>query len=153
MAKINCQYSQYKKVGLEQSLTCSLTGKYCTKQRYCPTQRRLVNTDDWQTCTQLKKEELQMANKKNTKKANVTKTVPVEETVETKVVEESIIETEEKVSAIEVEKEPKVVEIKEDFTKYEIILATPSYYIINRDGKNITIKEINNYKKGDIVTL
>ena len=94
-----------------------------------------------------------MANKKNTKRANVIKTVPVEETVETKVVEESIIETEEKVSAIEVEKEPEVVEIKEDFTKYEIILATPSYYIVNRDGKNITIKKINNYKKGDIVTL
>ncbi len=92
-----------------------------------------------------------MANKKNTKKANVNveKTVPVEETVETKIVEESIIDTEEEVSAIEVE----AVEVKEDSTKYEIILATPSYYIINKDGKNITIKEINNYKKGDIVTL
>lgn len=149
MAKIDCQYSQYKKVGLEQSLTCSLTGKYCTKQRYCPTQRRLVNTDDWKTCTQLQKEELQMANKKNTRKANV-KEKTIEKIVETETVEEPIIETEE-VPAIEVE-EPKVEEIK-GTTEYEIILARPTYYVINKNGQNITIKEINNYKKGDKVTL
>lgn len=150
MAKKNCQYSQYKKIGLEQSLTCSLTDKYCTKQRYCPTQRRLVNTDDWQTCTQLKREELQMANKKNTKKANVKeKAIETQKVVEIEVVEEPIIETE-TVSAIEVE-EPKVE--KKDTIEYEIILARPTYYIINRNGQNVTIKEINNYKKGDKVTL
>lgn len=150
MAKEECPYSIFKKSGLEQSLICSLTDKYCTKQRYCPTQRRLVNTDDWQTCTQLKREELQMANKKNAKKANVKeKAIEAQKVVEIEVVEEPIIETE-TVSVIEVE-EPKVE--KKDTTEYEIILARPTYYIINRNGQNVTIKEINNYKKGDKVTL
>lgn len=126
MAKTNCQYSQYNKVGLEQSMICSLTGKYCIKQRYCPTERRLVSTDDWQTCTRLKKEELQMANKKNTKKADIKKIVPVEEDANKKLV-----------GTIE----------------YEVILATPSYYVVNKDGINITINEINNYKRGDKVNL
>lgn len=157
MSTINCQYSQLKKSGLEQSLICSLTGKYCTKQRYCPTQRRLVNTDDWQTCAQLQKEDLNMANKRNyKKKVEEVKTEEVEniELVETEeLVEEPVptIETEEVI--ISNEEEPKVEEENEKVidTKYEVILATPTYYIINKNGKNITIKEINNYKKGDIV--
>ena len=115
-----------------------------------------------------------MANKKNTKKANVKeKTIETQEqfdearkiltiydnnkdygdktpeVVEIEVVEEPIIETG-TVSAIEVE-EPKVE--KKDTAEYEIILARPTYYIINRNGQNVTIKEINNYKKGDKVTL
>jgi preprotein translocase subunit SecD len=99
-----------------------------------------------------------MANKKSTKNANVKeKAIEVEEViateteiVETEAVEEPVIETEE-VPAIEVE-EPKVEE-KKDTAKYEVILATPTYYIINKNGVNKTIKEINNYKKGDLVTL
>ena len=156
MSTTNCQYSQLKKSGLEQSLTCSLTGKYCTKQRYCPVQRKLVNTDDWRTCAQLQKEDLNMANKRNyKKKVEETKTeviekiIPVE--VEEKLVEEPIptIETE------EVEEKPKVDEEDKKVidTKYEVILATPTYYIINKNGKNITIREVNSYKKGDIVIL
>ena len=57
--KQQCQYSQFEKNGLEQSLICSLTNKLCIKQRYCNQERRLVNTDDWHTCAQLKKEEEQ----------------------------------------------------------------------------------------------
>lgn len=67
-----------------------------------------------------------MANKKNTKKADIKKIVPVEEDADKKLV---------------------------DTTEYEIILATPSYYVVNKDGINITINEINNYKRGDKVTL
>jgi len=160
MSTINCQYSQLKKSGLEQSLTCSLTGKYCTKQRYCPTQRRLVNTDDWQTCAQLQKEDLKMANKRNyKKKVEEVKTETIEEIepveTEEELVEEPIptIETEEVI--ILNEEEPKVEEENKKVidTKYEVILATPTYYIVNKNGKNITIKEVNNYKKGDIVIL
>lgn len=160
MSTINCQYSQLKKSGLEQSLICSLTGKYCTKQRYCPTQQRLVNTDDWQTCAQLQKEDLIMANKRNyKKKVEEVKTEAIEEIepVETqeKLVEEPIptIETEEVI--IFNEEEPKVEEENKKVidTEYEVVLATPTYFIINKNGKNTTIKEINNYKKGDIVIL
>lgn len=157
MSTINCQYSQLKKSGLEQSLTCSLTGKYCTKQRYCPTQRRLVNTDDWQTCAQLQKEDLNMANKRNyKKKVEEVKTEIIEEIepVETEeaLVEEPIptIETEEVIEEPKVEEENKKVI---DTNKYEVVLATPTYYIVNKNGKNTTIKEVNNYKKGDIVIL
>lgn len=163
MSRTNCQYSQYKQSGLEQSLTCSLTGKYCTKQRYCTTQRRLVNTDDWQTCAQLQKEEVKMANNKRNYKKKVEENKPVTDVVEEiKPVEEKeelvempfpTIETEEVI--ISDEEEPKVEEeiAKVIDTKYEVILATKTYYIINKDGKNITIKELNNYKKGDMVIL
>ena len=158
MSTTNCQYSQLKKSGLEQSLICSLTGKYCTKQRYCPVQRKLVNTDDWRTCAQLQKEDLTMANKRNyKKKVEETKTEVIEEIapveVEEKLVEEPIptIETEE----VEIKEEPKVDEEEKKVidTKYEIVLATPTYYVVNKGGKNITIKEVNTYKKGDIVIL
>jgi len=97
-----------------------------------------------------------MANKRNyKKKVEETKTEVIEEIipveVEEKLVEEPIptIETE------EVEEKPKVDEEDKKVidTKYEVILATPTYYIINKDGRNITIKEVNNYKKGDIVIL
>lgn len=97
-----------------------------------------------------------MANKRNyKKKVEETKTGVIEEIipveVEEKLVEEPIptIETE------EVEEKPKVDEEDKKVidTKYEVILATPTYYIINKNGKNITIKEVNSYKKGDIVIL
>lgn len=155
MATTNCQYSIYKKSGLEQSLLCSLTGKYCTKQRYCPTQRRLVNTDDWQTCAQLEKEDLKMANKRNyKKKVEEAKTEIIEEVTPVEVEKELVEEPVPTIEADEVIEEPKVEEeIKVIDTKYEVVLATPTYYIINKDGKNITIKEVNNYKKGDIVSF
>ena len=131
--KQDCQYSILKQNGLEQSLICSLTNKHCAKQRYCPTKQRLVNTEDWQKCTQLKKEGLQMANKKSyTKK--VERAESKTETVDTVVIQEE-------------------AHIVEESAKYEVILATPYYYIINKNGSNITIKGLNNYKKGDIVSL
>lgn len=157
MSTTNCQYSQFKKSGLEQSLICSKTGKYCTKQRYCPTQRRLVNTDDWQTCAQLQKEDLEMANKRNYhKKVEEVKVEEIKSTeIQEKLVEEPIptIETEEVI--ILNEEEPKVEEGNNKVidTEYEVILATSTYYIINKNGVNVTIKEKNNYKKGDIVIL
>lgn len=97
-----------------------------------------------------------MANKRNyKKKVEETKTEVIEEIipveVEEKLVEEPIptIETEEVEEKPEVDKEEKKV----IDTKYEIVLATPTYYIVNKGGKNITIKEVNTYKKGDIVIL
>lgn len=46
------------------------------------------------------------------------------------------------------------VEIPNDSeSEYEIVLATPSYFIINRNGENEVINEINTYKKGDIIKL
>ena len=142
MVNQNCQYSQYKKTGLEQSLTCSLTGKYCIKQRYCPTQRRLVNTDDWQTCTHLDKEELQMANKKTTAKKKVDK-----KDADIKKVTEPTIEKEETIVTTE-SVEPVVEKVE-----YEVILAKPTYFIIDKNGFNERINKMNNYKKGDKVTL
>ena len=99
-----------------------------------------------------------MANKRNyKKKVEKTETEVIEEIapveVEEELVEEPVptIETEE----VENKEEPKVDEENKKVidTKYEIVLATPTYYVINKDGKNITIKELNNYKKGDIVIL
>ena len=73
-----------------------------------------------------------MATKKNTKANNT-----VVETVKKPITEiEEITEIE----------DPRVSE-------YEVILAKPTYYVVNKDGSNVTIKEINNYKKGDKVTL
>ena len=141
MAISNCPYRQFIKSGMEQSLNCSLTGKYCAKQRYCPTQKRLVNTDDWRTCTQFKKEGVQMANKKNTK-ANKTEGLEIIESVK-----ESTAETEENVENIIIEVEaPRVSE-------YEVILAKPTYFIINKDGSNVVINEVNEYEKGDMISL
>lgn len=101
-----------------------------------------------------------MANKRNyKKKVEEVKTETIEEIepveTEKELVEEPIptIETEEVI--ILNEEEPKVEEENKKVidTKYEVILATPTYYIVNKNGKNITIKEVNNYKKGDIVIL
>ena len=101
-----------------------------------------------------------MANKRNyKKKVEEVKTEIIEEIepveTEEELVEEPIptIETEEVI--ILNEEEPKVEEENKKVidTEYEVILATPTYYIVNKNGKNITIKEVNNYKKGDIVIL
>lgn len=156
MNKQNCQYSQLKKSGLEQSLFCSLTGKYCTKQRYCTTQRRLVNTDDWQSCIHLKKEELQMANKKTTSNNNrkyvEKKVANITEMTKSKVIEE-VTEPKDETNLV-TEVKPKVEQNTElRVAKYEVILARPTYFIINKNGLNITINKKNNYKKGDIITL
>ena len=104
-----------------------------------------------------------MANNKRNYKKKVEEAKPITDVVEEiKPVEEKeklvempfpTIETEEVI--ISDEEESKVEEeiAKVIDTKYEVILATKTYYIINKDGKNITIKELNNYKKGDMVIL
>lgn len=43
--------------------------------------------------------------------------------------------------------------IAEDTVEYEVVLATSSYFIVNKNGLNVVINKRNNYKKGDIVTL
>lgn len=59
-------------------------------------------------------------------------------------------------------REPKNVSEKEEITKkevvcqtkeYKVLLSAPTYYIIDKNGVNVTIKGQNNYKKGDIVKL
>lgn len=57
----------------------------------------------------------------------------------------SVVEIEEVIIAEENKNEGKI--------KYEVILATPTYYIINKNGTNALIKENNNYKKGDMISL
>lgn len=82
-----------------------------------------------------------MANKKNTK-ANKTEGLEIIESVK-----EPTAETEENVENIIIEVEaPRVSE-------YEVILAKPTYFIINKDGSNVVINEVNEYKKGDMISL
>lgn len=83
-----------------------------------------------------------MANKKSYKKK-----------VEDIAVTEPIIEAEEAVVTTEVEVEPTVEKEELKVAEYEVILATPTYFIINKNGNNVTIKKNNNYRKGDMATL
>lgn len=85
-----------------------------------------------------------MANKKSSKK----KTNNI---ASTKTVTKPVIEAKEvKVIA---EEEPKTEKAENKVMEYEVILATPAYFIINKEGVNLTIKKQNNYKKGDMVSL
>ena len=68
-----------------------------------------------------------------------------------KKVTEPVIETEKTVATTEVEPIVEKAELK--VAEYEVVLAKSTYFIINKNGINVTIKKINNYKKGDIVTL
>lgn len=81
-----------------------------------------------------------MANKKSYKKK-----------VDDIVVTEPIIESEEAVVTNEIEPTVEKVELK--VAEYEVILATPSYYIVNKNGVNVTINKKNNYRKGDMATI
>lgn len=81
-----------------------------------------------------------MANKKSYKKK-----------VENIVVTEPTIESEETVVTNEVEPTVEKVELK--VAEYEVILATPTYFIINKNGVNVTINKKNNYKRGDMVII
>lgn len=80
-----------------------------------------------------------MANKKGYKKK-----------VENIVVTEPVIESEEAVVTSNIEP---TVEKKNEAIEYRVILATPTYFIINKNGVNVTINKRNNYKKGDVVVL
>lgn len=77
-----------------------------------------------------------MANKKKVKKQ------PVEEVANK---QETVID----------EKKPTFGDetIAENTVEYMVVLATPTYFIINKNGLNVVINKKNNYKKGDIVIL
>lgn len=55
--EIYCQHSKYVSKGLEQYLICSLTGKYCVKQKLCSKRRIAVHVNGWESCPYLKREE------------------------------------------------------------------------------------------------
>lgn len=77
-----------------------------------------------------------MANKKKVKKQ------PVEEVANK---QETVIDEEKPTFGDEA--------IAENTVEYMVVLATPTYFIINKNGLNVVINKKNNYKKGDIVIL
>ena len=60
---------------------------------------------------------------------------------------------EEEVEQIETEDEANVEIPNDSESEYEIVLANPTYFIINKNGVNEVINEVNTYKKGDIIKL
>ena len=81
-------------------------------------------------------------NKKNKEKEVIEETKAVEKAVETAKSVESTIPTEEKKTTTKnTKKMPKSV--------CRVIVATPSYFVINKDGETITIKKKNTYHKGE----
>ena len=55
---MHCKYCQYiTKSVFEQYLNCSLSRDYCLKQKFCHKQNKAINTDDWQKCPRLEREE------------------------------------------------------------------------------------------------
>ena len=42
---------------MEQFLLCSITHKYCLKQKFCHRQNKVIHTDDWQQCPRLVRKE------------------------------------------------------------------------------------------------
>ena len=81
--------------------------------------------------------------KKNKEKEVIEETKAVEKAVETAKSVESITPTEEKKTTTtkNTKKMPKSV--------CRVIVATPSYFVINKDGETITIKKKNTYHKGE----
>ena len=84
-----------------------------------------------------------MANKKSYKK-KVENATKIEEVTKPEIIEDEV-------SSEEVQ--PVVEEVKLQIARYEVVLATPTYFVVNKKGTNVTIKRINNYKKGDMVTI
>ena len=82
-------------------------------------------------------------NKKNKEKEVIEETKAVEKAVETTKPVESTTPTEEKKTTTtkNTKKMPKSV--------CRVIVATPSYFVINKDGETITIKKKNTYHKGE----
>ena len=82
-------------------------------------------------------------NKKNKEKEVIEETKAVEKAVETAKSVESITRTKEKKTTTtkNTKKIPKSV--------CRVIVATPSYFVINKDGETITIKKKNTYHKGE----
>lgn len=126
----DCVYSQNIDKGLDHYILCSKSGSYCKYQKYCNQKRRAINTDNYVNCPLIKKEEINMAKTTQEKKTSVDKVI----------------------------KEPKVAEdIKTSEERhrayYEVLIATPTYYILNMNGCPTKIFGANNYKKGDSVEL
>lgn len=124
----DCIYSQRIDKGLDHYLLCSKSGSYCKYQKYCNQKKRAVNTNDYIDCPLIKKEDTNMAKTTSTKKSSTVK--PVKKT-------EVVVDTpvsEEKHSAY-----------------YDVLVATPNYYILNINGCPTKIFGANNYKKGDTV--
>lgn len=82
-------------------------------------------------------------NKKNKEKEVIEETKAVEKAVEIAKSVESTTPTEEKkITTIKnTKKMPKSV--------CRVIVATPSYFVINKDGETITVKKKNTYHKGE----
>lgn len=82
-------------------------------------------------------------NKKNKEKEVIEETKAVEKAVEIAKSVESTTPTEEKkiTTTKNTKKMPKSV--------CRVIVATPSYFVINKDGETITVKKKNTYHKGE----
>lgn len=106
--------------------------------------------------------------KKKIEEAIVEEAVIIEETnliEEDAVVEEEIVENVEKenienynINEVIIEPENILTEekaetLEEEKTLCEILLATPTYFVVSKNGVSITINEKNNYKRGDEVIL
>ncbi len=60
---------------------------------------------------------------------------------------------EDKKEEVVVAKKEQKVEKELKVAKYQVILATKTYYVVNKNGQNVTIYKKNDYKKGDMVIL
>lgn len=81
-------------------------------------------------------------NKKNKEKEVIEETKTVEKAVETAKSVESTTPTEEKKTTTRnIKKAPKSV--------CRVIVATPSYFVIDKNGETITINKKNTYHKGE----
>ena len=77
-------------------------------------------------------------NKKNKEKEVIEETKAVEDANS---IESTILTEEKKTTTKNTKKMPKSV--------CRVIVATPSYFVINKDGETITIKKKNTYHKGE----
>lgn len=50
---MECQYSERKKIGAREYLYCILEGDVCPFIKYCPTERKLINTEKHLQCVRL----------------------------------------------------------------------------------------------------
>ena len=82
-------------------------------------------------------------NKKNKEKEVIEETKAVEKAVETTKPVESTTPTEEKKTTTTKNTKKMLKSV------CRVIVATPSYFVINKDGETITIKKKNTYHKGE----
>lgn len=123
-----CVYSQNVDKGLDHYLLCSKSGSYCKYQKYCNKKKRAINTDDYNNCSLVKEEEISMSKTTQKKKINSDKSV----------------------KELEIASKNNKLEEKHR-AYYEVLIATPTYYILNINGCPTKIFGNNNYRKGDTV--